>query len=182
MRIFIGIRIDEKTRQKLGSMTRELAKGFRAWRPTDQANYHITIKFIGETDEHTLEIIRRCIKTTAVGIEKFKTKTMGIGSFARNKKQTVFYKVENAAGLEKLYKRVCCELNANGIHSDEQKFIPHITVAREVDAKDGFSLPVQKDINLAIDSISVMESTRLNGKLIYIPKLTVELEDKVNDK
>ncbi|MBN2558541.1 MAG: RNA 2',3'-cyclic phosphodiesterase [Clostridia bacterium] len=182
MRLFIGIMVDETTGQKLNSLTREIAEGFRKWRPTDPSNYHITIKFIGETDMDTLEVIKGCVKTAARGIEKFNTRTIGAGSFARNNGQTVFYKVKKEDRLEKLYKMVCCELRRSGISSSEQKFFPHITVAREVALKDGFSFPVQKDIILDVDSISVMESTRLNGKLIYIPEFTVRLEDAENDK
>jgi 2'-5' RNA ligase len=74
-----------------------------------------------------------------------------------------------------LHDVLCSELAAKGIETGTVRFSPHITIAREVLLSDKYRLMDFEEKIIKADSISVMESTRINGKLTYIPRFTAEL-------
>lgn len=75
--------------------------------------------------------------------------------------------------LEKLYLTLELELEKIGIKREEKPFSPHITLVREAILKEDFIILKQntrlENREICVENISLMESTRINGKLAYIP-------------
>lgn len=75
--------------------------------------------------------------------------------------------------LEKLYLALELELEKIGIEKEVKPFNPHITLAREATLKEDFIILKQntkvENREISVENISLFESTRINGKLTYIP-------------
>ncbi len=178
MRIFIAIRLNNDIKSHLKNITDRLSPFFEKARFSLVENYHITIKFIGETDRTGYEKIVSAVKSAAPEIEKFDINTGGPGSFRRRKRHIFYCSLKNANSLQKLHDVICIELRKKGIKADNVGFSPHITLAREVVLSDEYNGIEFESKKINVEKIAVMESTRINGKLTYIPRFTVELGGK----
>ena len=175
MRIFIAIRLNNDTKSHLKNITENLSAFFERAHFSRIENYHITIRFIGEADRAEYEKIVSAVKKIAPAFDEFSLTIGGPGSFKRKNKHIFYCGLENSDKLKKLHDFLNIELDKAGIVSGSVKFSPHITLAREVVLSDGYHGIEYEARNISVGEISVMESTRINGKLTYIPRFTAEL-------
>lgn len=175
MRIFIAIKLNNEVKSHIKRLSDNLAPYFEKARFSHIENYHITIKFIGETNRSGFEKVVSVVKRAAAGINRFAIRTGGPGSFKRRNRHIFYCSVNNSENLQRLHDLVCRELEDIGLKSDSVKFSPHITIAREVLLYDGNPEIEYESKEINVNEITVMESTRINGKLTYIPRFTVEL-------
>ena len=175
MRIFVAILLDNDIKSHIKGMSDKLSHYFEKARFTRIENYHITVKFIGETDRRGFEKIVSAVKNIAPEVKKFVIKTSGPGSFKRRGRHIFYCSIMKSRKLQKLHDVLCSELAVQGIVSGTVRFSPHITIAREVLLSDRYTFMDFEEKTINVDRISVMESTRINGKLTYIPRFTAEL-------
>lgn len=181
MRIFIAIQLDDEVRKHIGDMADMLDPYFEKARYSRMENYHITVKFIGETDRRTYLKVVDATKRAAVRCRDFTMKTTQPGSFKRKKRHIFYCGTEYTQGLYELDDAVSEEIQKSGIEIQKTKLVPHITIAREVVLKEDYPEISMPGKEIKVDSISVMESTRINGKLTYIPRFTAKLGRHGND-
>lgn len=180
MRVFIAVNLDKDVKSHLKNMADRLSACILSARYTYPDNYHITLVFIGETDMTGLKRIIKAVNDTAAGAACFKVITSGAGSFKKNNKRVLYCEIENSAELNRIYSRLLNNLSMQGMDLKEGKFTPHITIAREAVVNDGFLAVGFDKKEIAVNSISVMESTRVNGELKYIARFIVNLGDGKN--
>ncbi len=176
MRIFIAIQLDNHIKSHLNCMIKELMPYFSKARYTHIENYHITLKFIGEIRRDKFNNTIKAIKTAATEVHKFAIWTKGMGNFAKRNKHIIYCSVEDSTDLNNLYYIIDRELKRVGVIFSDGKFTPHITVAREVVLVDRYPEIGFEEKRIEVEAISVMESTRVNGKLTYIPQFTAKLK------
>ncbi len=125
-RLFVAIDLPEEMKQWVAKLRREKIPGAR-WVPVDQL--HLTLRFIGEVDDTTLETIRQTLG--AVRSAPFRLVVQVMGHFPPRKAPHVLWVGADAgAALADLQCQVEKGVQAAGLAPEPRPFSPHITIAR----------------------------------------------------
>lgn len=130
-RLFVAIKIkpDEKLIDSIYSFKNDLKGEKIKWVETQ--NIHITLKFLGETDESIVSEIKNVIENAVSGIEKFEFKIDGAGIFASKKSpRVIWFGISKHPVLKKLYEAIDSGLENLGFERDKRNFSPHLTIGR----------------------------------------------------
>ncbi len=126
MRLFVGIALDSKTQQAIAAWASELREAFVRLRWSSPEQWHVTLQFLGETDEERYSCVveqLRKIHAQAPDIDLAEP-----GFFER---AGVFHiSVEPTASLVALHDEIEHTLLPCGFEPEERAFSPHITLAR----------------------------------------------------
>ena len=130
MRLFIAIELPSEIRNALMVFLNELrdtaprAKWLRA------GNLHVTLKFLGETDEAKLPAVRKAL--SAIPDQEAVTLTFrGLGFFPDGKRPRVFWVGMEASGnLKGLAETIDQSMHRLGFPLETRPFTPHLTLAR----------------------------------------------------
>lgn len=186
MRIFYAIEFDERTKDLLSQEQVKLkAKALKA-NMTKRENLHLTLRFIGEVNPSFIPVFTDIQHAAASKCPPFKLTLTGPGAFSRGNKSIIWWGVEHSAALHELYKRIEEQVRQNGFPAEQRPYTPHITLAREFIAGEGNTRDVLNGIkpvkhSFFVSSISLMESTRVDGKLRYIRLSSAELKKNKTD-
>jgi 2'-5' RNA ligase len=129
MRLFVAIDIDEAIRARISRFlegVREFAPEVRWVRPESM---HLTLKFLGETDEATAEGVHRAL----AGLRNASPQVAfrGTGFFPTPRSARVFWiGVEADEPLAELAGKVEQAMEALGYEREKRAFSPHLTLAR----------------------------------------------------
>jgi RNA 2',3'-cyclic 3'-phosphodiesterase len=125
MRTFIAIDIPEKIKKEIVEIQNSLP-GFKG-KKTEYENLHLTLKFLGEVDERTIEKMKK--KLEGIKFLKFKTEIKHLGFFDNRKsykKQLIIWL--HMTNCEELQKKVDEALS--DLFEKEKRFMSHLTIAR----------------------------------------------------
>ena len=130
MRVFIGIRISDEIKEKIGSLGKKIKEKIREAKLVSPQNLHITLKFLGEVKEEKVEKIGQIIKNISSSFAPFDLEVKGIGRFPEKGKVRVLWigaeAKDNLRNLNKIIEEKLEELS----FPRENRFKEHITVAR----------------------------------------------------
>ena len=163
MRLFAAILPPEDVRSALA----RLAGGLPGARWSPEANFHLTLRFIGEVDNGYAEELAEAL--SHVSSEEFELAVESLGSFGGKRPRAVWAGIAPSKPLTALRRRVESALVRAGLPPEERKFTPHVTLARTAGARPAavaawledrgaFRLP-----GFAVESFSLM-SSRLGGE------------------
>lgn len=97
------------------------------WTPAE--NYHVTLVFLGETDEETIPQIEEQMKTIATKHSAFSLKVRGVGGFPEISHARVLY-----LGIQRSQNLLNLQSDLEQIFKDpqfhERDYSPHLTLAR----------------------------------------------------
>lgn len=125
LRLFVAIELPEDLREGLALMQ----AGLPGARWIDPDNFHVTLRFIGETAEHRLEDIDDLLAD--ITAPPFDLSLAGVGSFARGREPTsLWIGLDRSEPLMALQRRIHKALTREGFASDEKRYTPHVTLAR----------------------------------------------------
>ena len=92
---------------------------------------HMTLKFLGDTQEGLVEEIERIMTESIQDIEPFEVKLKGTGAFPNlNYMKVVWVGLEGAEPLISISRTLDNELSKLGFKREKRGFRPHVTVAR----------------------------------------------------
>jgi len=92
-------------------------------------NYHITLRFIGETPAYRAEEIDHTL--AALKARSFDLTLAGVGTFTRSGRSTqLWVGVERNPRLDHLQNKIETALQRIGLEPERRRFAPHITLAR----------------------------------------------------
>jgi len=92
---------------------------------------HITLKFLGETDESLVEGISSRIQASTQGVAPFTIKLSGMGAFpSMSNIRVVWVGIQDGKDLAEIAKRLDSSLGELGFERDRKGFVPHLTLAR----------------------------------------------------
>ena len=167
MRLFFAIEIDEQTRAALvRAMTpvRPQAKNGRWTRPE---NLHVTVQFIGEVPDDSLDQLAIILRRAAGLVRPFSLVFREFGTFGPHA-DVLWIGIEPDAALQTLSGLIRSELALAGLPCESRPFRPHLTIARQVQPMSGrlpaWTLP---PICCPVSRITLMESLRSDGVLRY---------------
>jgi RNA 2',3'-cyclic 3'-phosphodiesterase len=130
VRLFIAIEVPSDVRNALAALVKELQKIAPKAKWVRPENLHVTLKFLGSTEEekrdqieHTLRAIRSPLPVSL----EFR----GLGFFPNEKRPRVLWAgMESSANLGPLAEDIDRSMHGLGFPLEERPFTPHLTLAR----------------------------------------------------
>jgi 2'-5' RNA ligase len=178
MRIFIGMPFSEDARKSLIDVQLSVNLISGKSNTTDKENLHLTLLFIGELDLVETEKLHHSLSTILNRTSCIKTRFTHIDFFDKGNRKIVWIGVNDEKNtIEKLASQVKDAVDQLHIHVDQRPFKAHITLAREVnelDAKNLSTIDIPKN-DVLLDKVVIYQSTRIDGKLTYLPLYTYQL-------
>lgn len=95
----------------------------------DPENYHITLRFIGDVDQHTAYEVADSLDRLSNSMQ-FSVRLTHLGSFGGDKPRTLYAGVEPSEQLSRLQAAQERVLQRAGLPPDGRKFVPHVSLAR----------------------------------------------------
>ncbi len=179
MRIFIAVDLSRECKGYISSIQREMERELeQKGTKVPEENFHITLEFLGETDECGLKLIESAMDD--VKADQFDLRINGrIGSFRRgiNKGRVYFIQIDHSRELEEMQWRLHQALKERGFRLEERPFKPHITLFRNAYMKG--DIEVFRPFKDHIDSIKLMKSERIRGRMAYTPLYVKSLNNPV---
>ncbi|MFO8234912.1 MAG: RNA 2',3'-cyclic phosphodiesterase [Bacteroidales bacterium] len=130
-RTFIGIKINpgDEFLNTYTKLRNELENEKIKWVDTDK--FHLTLFFLGDTEEDKIEEIRLKLSNIVDEFDKFTLDLKGLGVFRDFVKPKVLwggiYNYETLASLKNIVDK---EMVKSGFTPDKRKFTPHLTIGR----------------------------------------------------
>jgi RNA 2',3'-cyclic 3'-phosphodiesterase len=124
-RLFTGLEVPYDVRLAL-SLKRGGLSGAR-W--IDPDNYHITLRFIGDVDNHTANDVSDELDRLSHS-EAFRIRLSHLGAFGGDKPRALYAGVENNEALQRLQAAQERVLRRVGLEPEGRKFVPHVSLAR----------------------------------------------------
>jgi RNA 2',3'-cyclic 3'-phosphodiesterase len=124
-RLFVALRPSPEIRRRcLAAM----AGGPPGWAWQDEAQLHVTLRFIGEVQRPVAEDIAAALGSIrSLSVE---LGLRGVGFFDQGRQGVLFARAIPRAPLEALHKKVDRALTNVGLEPERRAFLPHITLAR----------------------------------------------------
>lgn len=178
MRLFSGIGFTTEVRDALGEYVRDVCRFAPGARPTPDENFHLTMRFLGETAPGEVAGLCRALDNLK-GIPGFSLSLSRLGAFGRGDRALLWLGLERCEPLLSLHRSMSYELDTAGFPGDGKPFSPHVTLARDAcltaplpEIQIGCPVP---RIVIEAGGLTLFESTRVGGKLRYVPLHTVAL-------
>jgi len=125
------IAVDLKANEKIAKVLEELKSALPSLKLVDQANLHITLKFLGDTEESLIPDIKKTIERATIGLSPFTISLIGTGAFpSKSKIRVIWIGIKNTEQLSMIAKKLDEELYSLGFEMEEREFSPHLTLAR----------------------------------------------------
>lgn len=136
LRLFVAVDFSEDVVRAAAEIGRQMRRtldmpGTRiSW--VKPQNLHLTLRFLGNTDQETVPLIREALDAVAARHEAFGVRVRGAGTFPGGAKPRVIWLglAEGADRMTALAADVERELLALGCPREERGFRPHLTIAR----------------------------------------------------
>lgn len=176
-RVFIAIDVPDKLKAKVDSYIKFLisrSSDLRiSWEKAEKL--HLTLKFLGNTDEKLLSVLEQKIGEVAESIESFNLKVSGNGIFPNVRNPRVLWLgIEEESGklfeLQNLVEKSCLEL---GFEADKREFKPHLTIARIRDSQKALELAKLhlrssfEEESFVVSEVTIYESLLLPNGSVY---------------
>jgi 2'-5' RNA ligase len=127
-RLFLGIPVDDATRAGLGEW---LGPARLPGRPVAPANWHLTLRFLGDTPAEQEARLTAALAAAELGA-RFTLEFGGLGAFPRPQRAAVLWLGvgEGDRELRRVAAAVEEAVRAVGFPADRKAFSPHLTLAR----------------------------------------------------
>jgi RNA 2',3'-cyclic 3'-phosphodiesterase len=130
-RIFIAVKVNPEGEllRMFSSLKAILAGENIKW--VDPANIHLTLVFLGNTDEKKITILKSMLSNTCSGFGEFDFNLTGTGVFKNIRDPRVLWVgIRSMERLIQLNKIISEGLKLNGLETEERQFKPHLTLGR----------------------------------------------------
>lgn len=168
MRSFIAIELPEKVKSALTELQRELKQCKADIRWVKPDNIHLTLKFLGDTDEKSLDSIVEELKAACSGYKRFDLETRGVGVFPDMRAPRVLWVgISDNDSLTGLQKSIEDGLAKLGFTTEKRRFRPHLTIGRfrSFSGKEGLYDKIEGYKNLSLGLIEVKSIFLIKSEL-----------------
>jgi len=130
VRLFIAVEISDDARERIAEIQKDLPSD--SIKVVDPRLIHITLKFLGETDESKVQKIKK--ELASIKFSHIKLKCKGVGVFPSEKFiRVVWCGLEEDEGfiqLKEVADEVEKKMMAMGFEKNDYPFSPHLTIGR----------------------------------------------------
>jgi 2'-5' RNA ligase len=125
------IAVDVPSSPSLDALADQLQKASSSLKVVPTDHLHLTIKFLGETEEGLVPEILAAMREAAAGIRPFEVRIKGTGAFpSLGRMNVVWVGVEGAEPLARLAEVLDGSLEALGFPRETRRWTAHVTLAR----------------------------------------------------
>ena len=162
MRLFVGLDLPWALRQHLAKLAGVGIPGAR-WVPPE--NYHLTLRFIGETPGYRAEEIDLAL--AGLRARSLSLTLAGLGTFAKGGRTSALWVgVERNPQRDHLQTKVETALQRIGLEPERRRFQPHVSLARLEGVAEGRLVPYVQAHNLfRADPVPVEHFTLFSSQL-----------------
>lgn len=176
-RIFTAIQLAEKARRQIADYIDRLRSGHGnlrvGWEKREKL--HLTMKFLGDLDEESLQALLGAVKKTAKQIAPFDIEVSGTGVFPNRKRPRILWlgisdPERNLAGLNSILEAECASA---GFAREKRNYKPHLTIGRLRQPHHSAELVAEhlkysfEPVGFAAGAIAVVESRLLPTGSVY---------------
>ena len=136
-RLFIAIKIvpDQSFTEIYHDLISRLS--YENLRFVEPDKLHLTLRFLGDTDENKISDIDRLMNKSAEAIKAFTLNINKTGVFGSSyNPRVIWFGIDHNENLTHLHTRIETDLNKVGFFPDRQNFVPHLTLSRVKQLKD----------------------------------------------
>ncbi|MEG6521271.1 RNA 2',3'-cyclic phosphodiesterase [Desulfotomaculum sp. 1211_IL3151] len=184
LRLFIAIEIPLVLKERLNKVQQSLREYTTGVKWVSQDNFHLTLKFLGDTPENKCNDIGEAIQQSCQQFSAFTLSLQGLGTFPGKGNPKVLWTgvhgdKDRLLGLQHSLDKKLANLNFPAEH---RKYSPHLTLGRMKDFSDTDRLVTaitkhkqEKFGQWQVTNIHLIQSTLTPSGPIYKPLKTVEL-------
>lgn len=167
MRLFIAINFDEKLKDAIQNIIRDIEKHSKKGRFVKNEHMHLTLEFLGEIPPKKVDSIKETMEQ--VSSEMFILELSEVGHFKRRGGDIYWIGLRKNQSLFRMQKELHNLLLKKGFELESRKYNPHLTIGRRVVMDDTFDpdkyVDQLKVLNITVDKIDLMKSENIGGEL-----------------
>ncbi|MEG8988257.1 RNA 2',3'-cyclic phosphodiesterase [Ignavibacteria bacterium 4148-Me] len=177
IRTFIALELPEQELKKIIEIKNNCIKDYDKikWEPINKL--HLTLKFLGDTDETFIPEINSELEKILKNYEIFELTFDKFGLFIKDKKPRILWiGLKDNVKLNNLVQEIDNVVSQFGFEKEKRKFTPHITLLRIKDKDEKFYKDFYKltqveipEINFKANKITFFKSTLLKTGSVYEP-------------
>lgn len=127
-RLFVGVPVPKL--DGFAEVQERIEGPDRLVKPVDLDQTHVTLKFLGDTDEDRIPAIVDAIGNALDGIEAHQGRAEGVGAFPSPRKARVVWAGVKDTELPAMADAVEAAVEPLGFEPKDRSFTPHVTLAR----------------------------------------------------
>lgn len=187
VRAFLAVPLPRQLQQSIRAVQRGLKGRIPEARWTRSENLHLTLHFLGEIEQETLEKIKVSVLSVRRCQRPFQVEVKGLGAFPNLRRPRVIWLgLEPRGQLRQLHKVSQRCLRQAGVMTESRPYSPHLTIGRlrqhKPDLTDLLKSAGENSIGtLTVDKLVLFESRLRPEGAEHIPILTVNLDEKNTD-
>lgn len=137
-RMFVALDLPDALKDEISRCAAFREKGYRGISWVKPENMHLTLKFLGDTDEGRLDRLRSTLAELAASHGRFAVSYSGIGRFGKGGyASSIWVGVHEQTGtLARLEADIETAMVPLGFEREGKQFSPHITVCRVKEHSD----------------------------------------------
>jgi len=137
-RLFIAIKI-EPNKAFLDVYNDLISKlSYEKLRFVEPDKLHLTLRFLGDTEESKIADIDKMMQKSAGTAKAFTLNIRNTGVFGSSyNPRVVWFGIDHNEFLTHLHTRIELDLTKVGLYPDRQNYVPHLTLSRIKQLKDG---------------------------------------------
>ncbi len=141
-----------------------------AVRWVDQTNYHVTLAFLGEQEEQTLEALAENLDM-ALPPNSIPLSVSHFSPFPESRPKLIAAMITNSEELRDLHQQVSNAIHSTAINLERRRFAPHITLGRFRHSRNQFAgaIPTSINLNTDVDEVILYESILTSHGAEYEP-------------
>jgi 2'-5' RNA ligase len=131
------IAVDIPRSAALDQLAADLRKASPSLKVVATDQLHLTVKFLGDTDEGTIPEIVAAIREATSGVQPFEIRVRGTGAFpSLSRMNVVWVGIEGAEPLAKIAEALEISLESLGFPRERRSWKAHVTLARVKGSRD----------------------------------------------
>jgi 2'-5' RNA ligase len=134
LRTFIAIELDQELQEKLADLQSRLRREVpsQAVRWVRPEGIHLTLKFLGDTNQEQVEQVKEALVWAAQEVSPFAFTVGGVGCFPNTRRPRVVWVGlhEPTGALRRLRDAVEAQVAPLGFPTEKRPFSPHLTLGR----------------------------------------------------
>jgi 2'-5' RNA ligase len=131
------IAIDIKATPQITMFEKEITKTGADVKLVEPGNIHITVKFLGDTDENYIDAIEQSIKESVLVVKPFPITLEGTGVFPNQSYiKVIWIGITDDGKIETIARAIDEKLETFGFKKENRGFSPHLTVGRVKTARN----------------------------------------------
>ena len=184
IRLFIALELSMTQRKEVGEFQEKVKRHLSNVRWVKRENIHLTLKFLGETEDARVEQVKAAVNAACSDVEPFLIRYGESGVFPTVKKARIFWVgvKEGQDSLGNFVEIIEEEMAGLGYRKEKRPFHPHLTIGRARNAPPENSINKYLTEGISFESSSmtinkvVLFESRLNRSgAIYRPLYEKEL-------